>query len=506
MSSNLKSNKKLTLVSLVLMIFTSVFGFANMPRSFYLMGYGAIPWYILSAITFFIPFAFMMAEYGAAFKSEKGGIYSWMSKSVGPKYAFIGTFMWYASYIIWMVNVGSAIWVVFSTAIFGTDTTSTWSLFGLSSTQTLGILGVCWIAFVTIVSTKGLDKIQKITSVGGTAVALLNVVLIVGSIAILIGNGGELAQPIIGSQSFIQSPNPSFQNPVAILGFLVFAIFAYGGTEVAGGLVDQTENAEVTFPKGITISAIVISVGYAIGIFLCGVFVNWNEVLSTDNVHMGNVAYIMMNNMGFELGQAFGLSESISISLGNWIARYVGISMLLALTGAFFTLTYAPLKQIITGTPKELWPGKMGELNEDGMPVNAMKIQAITVIAMILMVSFGGDAAAAFFSKLVLMTNVAMTLPYMFIAGAFAPFKKKEEIEKPFVVFKSYKSGLIATIVVVFTVGFANFFTIIDPAMNGDISSTLWSIGGPVFFSGVALVMYSNYEKKINEQKEEKSA
>ncbi|SHG92329.1 glutamate/gamma-aminobutyrate family transporter YjeM [Tepidibacter thalassicus] len=507
MSSNVKNNKKLTLISLVLMIFTSVFGFANMPRSFYLMGYGAIPWYILSAITFFIPFAFMMAEYGAAFKNEKGGIYSWMSRSVNPKYAFIGTFMWYASYIIWMVNVSSSIWIVFSTAIFGTDTTSAWSLFGLNSTQTLGLLGVAWIALVSFISTKGLDKIKKITSVGGSAVALLNIVLLIGSMAILIGNGGKIAQPILGIQSFVQSPNPGYQNPIAILAFLVFAIFAYGGTEVVGGLVDQTENAEVTFPKGIMIASIIISIGYAIGIFLCGIFVNWNQVLSSENVNMANVAYIMMNNMGYELGHAFGLNKALCISLGNWIARYVGISMLLALTGAFFTLTYAPLKQIIQGTPKELWPGKMGELNEDGMPINAMKIQAIIVIFMILAVSFGGDKAATFFTKLVLMTNVAMTLPYMFIAAAFAPFKKKTEIYKPFEIFKTYKSGLIASIIVTFTVGFANFFTIIEPAIKkGDIASTIWSIAGPVIFTIIALIMYNRYEKKVKKQKIKQTA
>jgi len=74
--------KKMSLISLILMIFTSVFGFTNIPRSFYLMGYGAIPWYIISAVLFFIPYAFMMAEYGAAFKDEKGGIFSWMKKSV----------------------------------------------------------------------------------------------------------------------------------------------------------------------------------------------------------------------------------------------------------------------------------------------------------------------------------------------------------------------------------------------------------------------------------------
>ncbi|MFT5873665.1 MAG: amino acid transporter [Clostridium sp.] len=89
MSENVKRTKKLTLVSLVLMIFTSVYGFNNMPRSFYIMGYAAIPWYILSGLAFFIPFAFMMAEFGTAFKNEKGGIYSWMSISVGPKFAFM---------------------------------------------------------------------------------------------------------------------------------------------------------------------------------------------------------------------------------------------------------------------------------------------------------------------------------------------------------------------------------------------------------------------------------
>lgn len=55
---------------------------------------------------------------------------------------------------------------------------------------------------------------------------------------------------------------------VSIASFLVFAIFAYGGIEVVGGLVDKTENPEKNFPKGIAISAIVITVGYAIGIFL----------------------------------------------------------------------------------------------------------------------------------------------------------------------------------------------------------------------------------------------
>jgi amino acid transporter len=170
-----------------------------------------------------------------------------------------------------MVNICSSIWIPLSNTFFGKDTTATWGIFGLKSTQMLGVLGVIWILIVTFTATKGLEKIKKVTSVGGTAVVLTNVFLIIGALILLIANHGHFAQSIMHG-GFTTSPNPSYQNPLAIFSFLVFALFAYGGIEVVGGLVDETENAEKNFPKGIIISAIVIAVGYSLGILLCGVF------------------------------------------------------------------------------------------------------------------------------------------------------------------------------------------------------------------------------------------
>ena len=499
MTEKAKSTKHLTLVSLVLMIFTSVYGFNNIPRSFYKMGYAAIPWYILSAITFFIPFAFMMAEFGAAFKEEKGGIYSWMQKSVGAKFAFMATFMWYASCVIWMVNSAATVWVPISNAIFGKDTTQTWALFGitgLTGPKTLGLLGILWIIFVTIISTKGLDKIKKVTSLGGSAVALLNIVLLVGAILVLLGNHGQLAQPIVGLSSFTSSPDTAYTgNIISSFAFIVFALFAYGGIEVIGGLVDETENAEKIFPKGVVISAIVISIGYSLGIFLVGIFTNWSNVMNDKSVNLGNASYVVMSNLGYALGNAFGASEAMSMDLAHGVARFVGISMFLAVAGAFFTLMFSPLKQLIEGTPAKLWPGKMAEM-KNGMPQRAMWIQAILVCIIITLVSFGGDSMSKFFEILVAMTNVAMTIPYVFIVFAFTPFKKNKDIIKPFEIFKTDKSALVWTIIVMFTVGFANFFSIIQPALEGKLTITLWSIGGPIFFATVARVIYWNYERK----------
>ena len=193
---NTQTCNKMKLIPLILMIFTSVFGFNNIPRSFYLMGYSAIPWYIFSGLLFFIPYAFMMAEYGSAFKKETVGIYSWMEKSVGPKYAFITTFMWYSSYVIWLVNISSGIWVVVSTAIFGRDLTNQLNLLGLNSTQSMGLLGVILITVFTYIASKGLNKITQIASVGGIAVTLFNLVLLLGSIIVFLNIGFKLSQPI----------------------------------------------------------------------------------------------------------------------------------------------------------------------------------------------------------------------------------------------------------------------------------------------------------------------
>ncbi len=129
--------------------------------------------------------------------------------------------------------------------MFGADKTQTWALGSLTPTQTVGILAACWMVVVTFIAVKGINKIAKITAVGGIAVMGLNLVLLLVSGAILLLNGGHFAQPL----NFTLSPNPGYQSGMAMLSFVVFAIFAYGGIEAVGGLVDKTDKPERTLPK-----------------------------------------------------------------------------------------------------------------------------------------------------------------------------------------------------------------------------------------------------------------
>ncbi len=96
------------------------------------------------------------------------------------------------------------------------------------------------------------------------------------------------------------------------------------------------------------------------------------------------------------------------------------------------------------------------------------------------------------------MANVSMTLPYLFLTIAFPFFKAKAHLDRPFVIFKNRQSTLLATGVVLLVVTFANIFTIIQPVIDGgDWNSTLWMVGGPIFFSLLALGIYERYRRRM---------
>lgn len=496
----MSNKKKMGLTALILMIFTSVYGFTNMTRSFYMMGYSAIPWFILAGLLFFIPYAFIVAEYGAAFKDEEGGIYTWMARSSGPKFAFMGTFLWYASYVIWLVGIGSGPFIVLSHAIFGIDRTQEINLFGLGYTKSIGIMGLILLTVLTYLSTKGTDRIKKVASVGGTFVIILNVFLWVGAVIVLIMNKGTFLEPIT-LEGFFKSPNTDFLAPIAVLGFVVNAIFSYGGLEVVGGVVDETENPEKTFPKAIMLSAIFIIIMYSLGILLFGAVTNWTFTYTQYNdvpVTLGNHAYLTMNQLGYQLGQAFSLSEEVSRAIGLNVARFMGISMFFGVMGAFFTLVFSPLKQLIGGTPKELWP-ESWTVKKDGIYINALKWQTIIVLIIFGIVSFGGEDAKQFFEVMLAMSNVAMTLPNVFIAYSFIKFKENESIHKPFSMFKSMAQVKLSVYIVCVLVLACIFFTVISPAIQkGDWLTTIMSVAGPLFFAGLGNILFKRAEKKMD--------
>ena len=500
MSEN-NNAKKITTGALVLMIFSTIFGFANTPVAFMQMGYGAILWYILGALLYFLPSSLMYAEYGSALKESKGGIYSWLDASISEKWSFIATFIWLSAWVIWQVMVSQKICITISTIIFGHDTTNTWHLFGLNSTLTVALISIIGVIAITWLVNHGIDTIAKISSIGGLAVMLLNVTLILSSVFILFKNHFQLAQPLQHVSQFATSVNPQFQSPIAMISFMIYAIFAYGGLESMGGVTDSLDKPEKTFPRAIIISTIVIGIGYALNIFLWGISTNWNHVINHPDVNLGNITYVLMQNLGLELGKAFHLSTQTALTMGTVFSRLSAIGMLCAYLGSFFVLIYSPLKSFIMGSPKELWPEKVTKLNKKGMPSFALWIQTAIVCVII-----GGVAIAStlihqdskfLFNLLTSMSNVASTLPYLFLVAAFPFFKKRQDLDRPFEAFHSRKTMLIIVTITLITLVIANGFTIIQPFIEKDWVGATATVAGPLVFGIFAWALYTIRSKRI---------
>ncbi|BEV72938.1 glutamate/gamma-aminobutyrate family transporter YjeM [Paludibacterium sp. B53371] len=515
------------------MFFTSVLGFSNVSRGIFYMGQSSILFYVFTGFSFFLPYSIICAEMGASFKSEKGGIFSWIEKSVGGsfgrKLGFITIFMWWFSYVVWMMNVASMITIPLSYAmspfIDGGFSHATSLVKEALGPIGMGVIGMIVISFVTYLITLGVTKLAKLASIGGIAVMSLNVILLVCAFIILAAHGFHPASSYSWADmttvpKFSKYAGDGITGLVGLFGFAVYAIFAYGGVEAVGGLVDKLENPERNVKRGLLIGAGVGIFVYCFGIFAATWFIDRNspqvlhDVMKTSQggtglFYAGNAVYYFMYTLGATLASSLGAAASTCNTMGNVFAAYTGVSMFCALTGAFFVLIYAPLKQMIEGVPQGIFPASWSKENQNGMPTVALRWQLGLVIVLIALGTFGGDAVADLIQNLVTLTNVTMTVPVIFIIYAYIHYLRNDAVEKPIRIFRSNGSGIFMAWCAMLTIGFANLFTVASPLyhaylgedVGANMKEGMMSIIGVVVFALIGWFMVARYERHVAQGK-----
>lgn len=492
------SNKKISTMGLVLIIFSTIFGISNSQTAFYQMGYSSIIWYVLGAVLFFIPTSMMFAEFGSSYKDAHGGIYSWLEHCIGKKWAFIGSFTWLAGWIITVVFMLTTMWIPLAVTISGHDTTGSWHIGSLDSTTTIGILGIIVIIIMTWLANHGMKSIASLSYFSGIIGIFDMAIFILLSIFVLAANHGHFAEPVT-THALLNSPNPAFQSPVAVFSFLVYAIFAYAGMETLGSITDNTKNPKRTFPRAVVIATVIMTVGYLIGILLCGISTNWLHTLSGSNINLGNVRFALLTNLGYVFGHSFlHLSVAQSLVMGQWVTRITSLTGFLSYAGEFIFLTYAPIKSFIEGSPKELWPKHLTKINRFNVPANALWAQCFIIILIIAGISFGGSSAQTFYTILTDMNNMTTAVPYLFLVIAFPIFKKNiVQTNDNFVFYKHQWTTWITSIITILALSFSIIFTTLQPLLQNDIQTAFWTLFGPVFFIIIAWSFYHRFQNRI---------
>src|SRR3990167_6458393 len=91
--------KKISLFSLVILIIAAIDNIRNLPAAA-LFGSSLIFFFFFSALVFLIPTALVAAELSAAFP-EKGGVYHWVNRAFGKKWAMAAIWLQWINTMVW---------------------------------------------------------------------------------------------------------------------------------------------------------------------------------------------------------------------------------------------------------------------------------------------------------------------------------------------------------------------------------------------------------------------
>lgn len=469
--------------ALMLMTFTAVFSFGNIIDSSVNIGLATIPSYIFGTIFYFFPFALMIGEFASASSDSESGINSWIKKSIGARWAFLGSWSYFFVNLFFFTSLLPKVLIYASFTFTGINVFE-------GKTVLISIISIILFWIVTFVSTKGVSWIAKITNLSGIARIVLGLGLgfIVLSFGVIIFFGKAPAQEFT-----TEAIMPKFNWTYFMV--LAWVLQAVGGAESIGVYIKDVKGGNKTFIRTMLISTIIVGGLYALGAVSVGLIVP-AETLS------GNFSNGLFDAFKI-LGAHYGL--------GNIVTNIVGFIMLLASLGSLVLWTAAPVKVLFSEIPEGIFGSWVSKTDNNGNPVNALYLQAIIVTILLIIPALGIGSIDNLLEMLINMTASTSLIPVLFfLVGYIVLRAKKDDMERSFKVgSRGLGISLGVLLLVLFTFVFiissipspdtfaAYFNGTLEAGATNPVFVLLYNVLGLVVFLGFAEICWRKYEKKV---------
>lgn len=470
-------NKKIKLWALVMLIFVPTFGFANIANNAVYLGPAAIPSWVIVSILYFLPLCGIIAEMAAVNKDKEGGIYSWINKAIGEKWAFVGTWTYFIGILFYLQMAFSKIPVAASWALLGRN------VFNDSNSYLLPILSIIICVVMTYISTVGVKKFSALSDFGGKFTLAVTVIFILMAFVYVI-----MGKPS-ATQFTYENIVPNFD--VKYFSTFSWLLFAVAGSEVAGTYIKDTENPNKTFPKAMIIATLCIALSYILGSVAIQ-FIASPEVLK--NAGLKDSGYVVYEI----LARNFGINGRVVVQIYAFINLITSIA-------AYIIWMESPIRAMFSEVPEGTFPKFLTKKRKDGTLVNALWTQCAILVFLMIIPLLGIGSVDDFFKLLTDMSSLAVIIPYAILIYAYIRFRKNSSKSLEF---KFFKSNILAYICagIALTLSCLGFFGagldyIIGSSGSEAVLLILKTYGGPVILSllGLAIRKISiNHFKKEN--------
>lgn len=478
-------------VGIALLIFIAVFGITNVPNNYATIGAESIFWFAILTL-YFIPMALIMAELASYKKNTNSGISGWVEVGTTKKIAFICGWAYFIENIFYLPMLASRIPVFISWLFADYDSlndvvASQGVVPGVISASTnQGLFLV--LAFITFLVAILLSVyFEKIFEKMGKVIGAISLIIAFGFIIMTLASvwvfQNTAAYPLN-----VETMTPHL-NAITVTS-LVWIIFAIGGVETIGSVVNKIDNPTKRLPKIVTIGAILVILAYALGIVGLS-FIMSPEQLSSEALE--NAVPVMFAQAGL----AYGLQ-------GFWgvvFLKLIMIFQILITLSAVVLWFVATINVLFLDAETGIFPNIIIKKTKSGKPINAMIFSAILIFIFLIISSSAG--ASNIYTTLYDMSTISMVIPFILLIISYIGFKKKG-LSGGYEFIKNKALGIVVGAILLFVTMFAFVFGVLDISLldSGHMTKEFidWfviSFGGLMFFMLIGYGLYLYKDKPL---------
>ncbi|WP_080802396.1 APC family permease [Arabiibacter massiliensis] len=372
------------------------------------VGPSVIVWWLIIGVVFFIPNGLVTAELTGAYP-EKGGIYGWVDKAFGSRWAGRLSWLYWINCALWMPS--GFIW--FSGALCGAFFPEMGYL-----AQVAVSIGITWIT--VFVASMPMTESKWIVNLGGVAKVLI--FLAVGACGVAMALQGNPPANELSAATMMPTLDQGLQ-------YLPVIVYCCCGLEVLAMSAHEMKNPSRDLPKAV--------IGVVILAIAMNVFASWG-VLQTVPLE--------------ELDLVTGIGTVASVAFGSQLVS--NVVLVLLLFGVFVQM----ITWSIAGSRGAAEAGQAGELpavfgretKRGGMPVGALVISGIVSTVTIVVYGFMAESASDLFFTLLAFSSIIFFMPYVIMFAAYIRLKKADpDVERPFKAPCGVVLSVVCTIVLI---------------------------------------------------------
>ena len=393
--------KQLTLFGFFAITASMVMAVYEYP-TFATSGFSLIFFLLLGGLLWFIPVGLCAAEMATVDGWQEGGVFTWVSKTLGEKWGFAAISFGYLQIAIGFIPMLYFVLGALSYILKWPELNQDPVVKSI-----VGLIILWGLAFTQFGGTKNTARIAKIGFFAG--ILLPAAILVVLSVSYL-HSGAPIAIKMDEATFF-----PNVTQVGTLVVFVAF-ILSYMGVEASATHVNEMKNPGRDYPLAMLLLMVAAIALSSIGGLAIAAVIPRAEINLSAGVMQTFTVLINHFGQGFE-----------------WAIRGIAALLLLGVLAEISAWIVGPSRGMLVTAQKGILPARFARMNKNGVPVALVISQlVITSIALVVLTNTGGGNNMSFLIALALTVVIYLCSYIMLFMGYIQLIRKQPQNKRTF--------------------------------------------------------------------------